>query len=349
MLARLTAQNAEAQAGLPAFLEEQAREARGRGDEDLAKLVEQQIAAARQVHPPTAPPQVPRRDLDQRVDEILTDLHDQLIDAALRTNPPDVVRSVADQLLRAPDATDDPRRFLRVLRVARPAIAAARLEGLERGMTARRGAERLAIISHGWRILGRPERADQIEARARSWAAANPGVTGGYATALGRLYLSQGRTEAARALGAFPPEDLLLSDLKAGIGLANLDSYLSAADEGARNALLSSCPHLVQEARRFAETPRCIAARERFAEPRMQYATAASALQSATLIAQLGDAATARILLDQGLRAITTAIAADPKVAELPAVISPATLVAIAKAELRADGRLPRSPSPPQP
>lgn len=339
-LARIWALQTAAESDLPAVLAQQAREAHGRGDVELAKLIEGQAAKIRKAAPP--PPRLTQADIDDKTDEQLRTLRDRLIVAALKAGRPEAARPLADRLLNAPDADVDAWRFVQSLKVATPAQGTAALEARERSLTLRRGAERLGVILAGWRAIGRPERAAQLVERVRPWAAADAGRPGGYANALGQAFLAEGRTAEAQALATFPPEDLLKSDVTGGKGMANLDAYLAAApDESGRIQLLVGCSYALEAARQWAELPGCYAANRRWlTAPTQRHSTADRAIASAALAADAGDAATARTLLDLALAVGAEAIAADPASAEQPHSFYATHLIAVAKAELRAEGRL---------
>lgn len=340
-LARIWSLQTAAESDLPASLAQQAREAHGRGDVELAKMIEAQAAKMRNA-PPPPPPRLTQADIDDKTDEQLRSLRDRLIAAALKAGRPEAARPLANRLLAAPGADADAWRFVQSLKVATPASATAALEARERGMTPRRGAERLGVILAGWRAIGRPERAAQLVERVRPWAGADAGRPGGYANALGLAFLAEGRTAEAQALATFPLEGLLKSDVTGGKGMANLDAYLAAApDESGRIQLLVGCSYALEAARQWAELPRCYAANRRWlTAPTQRHSTADRAIASAALAADAGDAATARTLLDLALAVGAEAIAADPASAEQPHSFYATHLIAVAKAELRAEGRL---------
>ncbi|HEY0647805.1 hypothetical protein [Phenylobacterium sp.] len=340
----------QAAAQIVPFLEQQVREARGRGDTAMAELFEEQLRHARRAPAPKLEiPRIPEDEVQSRADGEIGMMQDQILRQAARSGDPRVAWPLAHAVLTTPGLHENLYRFAPTLRASDPAVAAAHLESLERGLTARHGSENLEQIAAGWRAIGRSDRFPSLLERVQPWAAADHARArpGGYDEVTARLLHAEGRVAEARALAVLPPNERLEIDIAAGRGVGNLDTYLAeTSNESDRVTTLVACVSRSEAARRYADALTCLRRRyEVLATPSQRHAAAHQAISVAGKAASVGDdVATARALLEFGLRTGVEANIADPGMRGWPAGFYATDLIAVAKAELRADGRLPPRP-----
>lgn len=249
-----------------------------------------------------------------------------------------------------------------IVRAAPRDEAIAALETAEtHAWTRRDGGLQLLLpaIHDGWRSVGRPERAEalitawrpialaQNETFARGDRGGDPlGDDGqpGAAQGLQNIFLASDDFTQARALGGLAPDAELRRDFAAGRGASHLEQRLAAVSAAERASVLISCRYLASEARDAAGAAACA---ERWADlaetPAMRLGAAEALLAAARLTARI-DAPRAIALARRGvvLGSATEAEAADPMYSDFQFIM---TLQELSKALLRAEGRLPASPS----
>lgn len=315
---------------------------------EMEKMLRDQAKAER------APPPVPRispAEVESEADNQIGQMQDHVLREALRKQRSEVARPLADRVLQEPDLPDNRYRFPLVLKAATPEAAVARLEALDAALSPTKGADRLEPLVQAWTQIGRPDRADQLVERAAGWARkGSDRRPSPYAEPVARQLWARGRQTEAAALARLAPDERLKLDIVAGRGLSGFDRYYAEADEGERNTLLVSCGPTATAARAWSVAVECAQRRSVLATaPHQRHAHAGMAVQQAAQAADADEVATARLLLDKGLEEGAAAVAVDPQTRTWPGPFSALNLLAVAKAELRAEGRLPRSSSPPQP
>ncbi|MEW5687343.1 MAG: hypothetical protein AB1942_20705 [Pseudomonadota bacterium] len=322
--------------------------------DDPAVAREMSRIAAEQRRAAQAPPQVPRiprAEVSAELDDRIGQMQDHILRTALRTQRPETVRPLADRLLRDARIAENRYRFPLVLRTATPATATARLDALEATLSPTRGAELFEPLMQAWVQVGRPDRAGQLLERAAGWARqgarARPSL---YAESAARLLWSRGRQAEAGAIASLSPVDKLELDIAAGRGLAGFDAYLAEADESQRNSLVVHCTHAATTARAWAVVVECSERRRRiYTGAQQRYAHADMAMEAAARAADADELPAARRLFAIATESRAAAMAAEPQTSAWPDPFTTPRLLAVAKAELRADGRLPKSQPPPRP
>jgi hypothetical protein len=209
-------------------------------------------------------------------------------------------------------------------------------------------------VANGWRALGRT---DRVEAMIQRWtpqalaeaAASKPARARGgvaqtpYAGQLARLLLDLGREDEARAIGVLGPSDWIRHDIKTGRGVDQFDAHLARSSEpNERSGAWITCYYDAIDNNRFDAARACWLKGAQHVDT---LARQASRVQAATAIAgaaaRAGDLSAARDMLDRALVAARSVPWEhrdiqmhfdDPRTFDV---------LDIAKAELRADGRLP--------
>jgi len=336
--------------GEPEFLEGEAHAASAQGDADLARMWQRRADAARRAGPPTIRvPEIPAEEIERKTNDAIQDLEQGLMGAAARSGRAEIARPVADRILETPDIHENLWRFPFVLKAAAPERAVAKLEALEASLQAARMAGRLPAVARGWKAIGRPDRVASLIERVRPWAEADRKRTRGghgYNFALAEVLLAEGRVSEARQLADLPLRDLLKADIAAGRGVANFDAYYAeAATENDRIYLRVECMSDARAARDIAVLAACHEKDAALRPPSLPPPLVLQgAIESAAWAARLGDDAGARQLLQLAFPNPPGGAGPAPTAPEEPTRLSPLDLIAVAKAELRADGRLPPRP-----
>jgi len=321
-------------------------------DPEVAKAV-QQILRDQEKAEGTASrvPRISAAEVESEVDDQIGQMQDHILRTALRKQSADAVRPLADRVLQDGKLPDNRYRFPLVLKAATPETAAARLDTLDAALSPTKGAERAEPLVQAWVGIGRPDRADQLVERVAGWARQGSGRRPSpYAQPAARLLWARGRQAEAATLARLSADEKLKLDIVAGRGLAGFDRYFADADEPERNSLIVGCGSTAVAARAWPVAVECAQRWSTlFTLPQQRYTLSGTAIEGAARAADADDLTSARRLFEIGLDAGAAALAADPQVRTWPNPFSTPNLLAYAKGELRADGRLPRSPSPPQP
>lgn len=295
--------------------------------------------------------------------EALAEARIELVRAAAAAGRADLARETADAVIAGSSAASPSDLVLSatpdLVAAASPAVATGWLNALEAGLRPYSQDDRdaslalqgrLRAVGVGWRQIGRVDRFEELIARWRPAALADVAA---YREASARgqsrqipvawvissLLLDEDRVREARPLLALGPRALLENDIKRGRGVANLDSYLAEATApGAASSLLISCIGAADLQRDFASSLLCLQRRVELAKtPIEKDSVVSQALGGAALAARVGQSAISRELLTLALTTARGIPAAD----EDPISLRDFDLIEIAKAELRADGRLP--------
>lgn len=347
----MRAQDAAARAAVLTMPDEMRRQGLA-DDPEVAKALrkmaaEEQRAARR----PLSIPRISDAEVRAEVENRIGVAQDGVLLAALRKQRAEQVRPLADHLLQDANLPDNRYRFPRALRAATPEVAIARLDALDAALSPKKGAGRLEPLVQAWIQVGRPERAEQLLDRAAGWArAASPSRPSPYAEPAARLLWSRGRQAEATAIAVLSPVEKLELDIAAGRGLAGFDTYLAAADDSQRNSLVVHCTHAATKAKAWATVVECSERRRViYTGAQQRYAHADMAMEAAAHAADADELAAANRLFAIAVESRDAAIAAEPQTTGWPDPFTPPRLLSIAKAELRANGRLPKSPPPPRP
>ncbi len=338
---------------------DQIKNAEASGDRRLAGKLRAMQAEIEKDAAPLAPDLTPRALQAAAVQQIrVTRL--SVLKQAKDVGRPQAARHLADSMLKktAPNrvSANDWEQMDVLIPVASPTEAAAWLNSLDatiqRDLRHGHGwssdaSARLAILVEGWTKLGRMDRLEALITRIRPLtdaerrgAGRGPEESPALNTQLRAMLVAVGRPDEGFALFPGRPEERLDNDLRRGRGLMNLDAYFAEASENNRFGLELHCMSAAQRAKAYSLIPNCLGGRKSAeAAPRQRQVYAETALASARLAAANGDGAAARNLLSWALdtaRGIETDDAGD--------VFPRAALLELAKAELRADGRLPSRP-----
>lgn len=275
-----------------------------------------------------------------------------VIEAATKAGRPQVARPLADMELRAPVALDDGNMHLRIpvlAAAASPAAASAWLDGLQSRLlsklsSAPDSAYALTPVVEGWAALGRKDRLEALLAKTRHLAEKTPAPKGQF-QALGRsvraILIALGRADEGFALYPGTPEERLTNDLGQGRGLANLDAYLAETPADQRLSLGKRCGELASRAGKFDLVMGCLDRAEPLADrPLYRQSLAENALRYAAHAARNDDRASSDVLARRGLK-LAAGLDTDDS-----GFLVRSFVVEIAKADLRADGRLPPRPTP---
>lgn len=280
---------------------------------------------------------------------------------------PDVARAVADALIRASDPASPvdvaSERAPTVVSAASPGLATAwvaRLETIQPAGDDTVSAtislqSRVYAVGECWRRLGQRDRLDAWIARwrpsatedAEAWskgaaasASASDMSIGGYAFAVANILLNDDRvSEAAPLLTSGRETTLLLNDLRRGRSVVNLERYLREVGGPAeQRQLLGGCPATAIQARDFDSVAECL---RRLAALSMDAGSRSSVssqlIAAAATAGQAGNPAAMRKLLALAFE-VSRGL---PDTSDTWATPQARSLIEIAKAELRADGRLP--------
>lgn len=276
---------------------------------------------------------------------------------------PDVARAVADALIRA----SDPASPVDVASEWAPTVVSAASPGLATTWVARLETiqpadddtvsatislqSRVYAVGECWRRLGQRDRLDAWIARwrptatedAEAWrkgAAASDMSVGGYAFAVANILLNDDRvSEAAPLLTSDRESTLLLNDLRRGRSVVNLERYLREVGGPAeQRQLLGGCPATAIQARDFDSVAECL---RRLAALSMDAGSRSSVssqlIAAAATAGQAGNPTAMRKLLALAFE-VSRGL---PDASDAWATPQALSLIEIAKAELRADGRLP--------
>lgn len=275
----------------------------------------------------------------------------------------DVARAVADALIRASDPAapvDVASEWApTVVSAASPGLATAWVARLETIPPARDDTvsatislqSRVYVVGECWRRLGQRDRLDAWIARwrptatedAKAWrkgAAASDMSVGGYAFAVANILLNDDRvSEAAPLLTSDRESTLLLNDLRRGRSVVNLERYLREVGGPAeQRQLLGGCPATAIQARDFDSVAECL---RRLAALSMDAGSRSSVssqlIAAAATAGQAGNPTAMRKLLALAFE-VSRGL---PDASDAWATPQALSLIEIAKAELRADGRLP--------
>lgn len=294
----------------------------------------------------------------------LESLRRDIIVRAIQDHRAQEAHVLADGLLNAHPpalASDDSLMGAVVwVQAATPSIAQTWLAGLEATLPAQLTPGRAAFrdgriltLANARRVLGQTDKLDALIVRLRPAAAAERAQDASFdpvrqpnAQVLGQILVSADRIDEAYALGSVAPEDLLRADIARGRGVARLDRYLAmAADENGRIRVLNLCASTTRIRGSFRDVLACQRrSYDILTAPQQRLFLAGSALEGAGAAANGDDLPSARALFRLALHAGLPALNADPTVATGSEPVNRAHLIAIAKAELRADGRLPPPP-----
>lgn len=241
-------------------------------------------------------------------------------------------RRLADHLIQQ---RDRPVLLRDLAPVASPAVVTAELEREEARLTAGGKAGQLSEILSAWAALGRTDRVDLLVARTTSWARDNAG----YRASLIDFHIRQGEVAAVSELGGGPEAQVRAAVI--GDAPLEMDRRLAAApDEGAQLLVLSACTSTARDERRWATLVRCFQAKSAYLQDaRRRYFLAEEVLGAAALTADL-EVTESQALFDLAveLGASAEAAGAGPDGGRPPR----SSLLAVAKAQLRAEGRLAR-------
>lgn len=293
---------------------------------------------------------------------ILTEARTGLVVMADMENEDAIAQQAADDLIpRADPRSLGPATLNNIMEIAStasPDRGAQWLRALERELPVRKEdgyyrPDQLQLImkgiADGWRVM---EREDQVDAFIARWRPAglaevqnylaNPSATieTPYADVLVDLLLWRDRVDEARPLMT-DPSPLLEYELRERQGIANLDLYLrEARTDRERLKVLSACLSEAVERDEMEWVFRCLTDISRLVTTTNERVGVTQiAVQSSAISAARGDLDSARAFLEMAFAAIDKMVMTDPVVNEQ--TISDLRLLAIARAELRADGRLP--------
>lgn len=276
-----------------------------------------------------------------------------LVEALLKVGSRSLAQQVADAILKAPLGSLQLWDFNVVLNAASPPVAEAWLVRMEAALVAgelpddehqQRLADRATMVLLGWSAMKRPDRADlafrywlplaeaEVAGRKAGGHMATP-----YTDAITAFLLNQDRADEARGLfydykGA---ARRLANDIARGRGLARMDAYLTGPDDLAY--VIGECGQAAGRQLRIDVGEACI---ERGAGMEDQYdrrLLVNTALNLSHDAARADRLAEARRLYAKALD--LHASVNDPRRVSHWGVVR--TLHELAKAELRADGRLP--------
>lgn len=326
---------------------------RGVDDPEIAKAA-RKLQAQEQASLESWPaPRISQADVESETDDRTARMQDHILRVGVQRNLPEAVRPLADRLLQDRDLLTNRYRLPLALKTATPAAASEWLADMEAELTPQGDANRLDRLVAAWTELGRTDRAEALVDRAAAWARAGSARRPSpYAQVAARLLWSRGRQTEAMALAPLTPADKLKLDIAAGRGLSGYDAYVAEATESERITLVVGCAYAAAQSRDWPLVLGCVE-RERslLREPIQRHNTSGVALERAAEAAAAGDLISARRLFEIAAEEGSAALDADPRLRRLPDPFAWGTLklLAYAKAELRADGRLPKSPAPPEP
>ncbi|MGA0607321.1 hypothetical protein ACO2Q0_15125 [Phenylobacterium sp. VNQ135] len=322
-------------------------EARSGGDEKAARQLEKMRGVMASEGAPPLPPDLVEGEIDDR----LSALWRGLFSAAGKAGRPTAARPVAERLFREsppPKVSDALAAHIEAATAAAPDLAAPWLDAQEKQLS-RGGDDQMSIrveaVADGWLALGRTDRVEALIARLRSGSVRHRRL------AAFRL-LALDRPAEAQALAPIGADELLRADIRRGRGVSRLRIYLAGIQEPhLRSSLLGTCEHETQQALLWRELLICMEVeREAATRPVQFFVDADSALTALNLPASLGDLTSARALFRFALDTAARGLALEPNYSDaFGGVMTRVGVLAYAKAELRADGRLPKSPPPPQP
>lgn len=287
-----------------------------------------------------------------------------VIAAAVKAGRAESARDLADGVVGAPAKTADEATLQNagpLAAAATPAVATAWLEQLDKtpGRPSRTADASMALqgrimaVAAGWGALGRQDRIDALVAGLRPLARREAALRDSRPTEaiqtpatwqLANLLLAADRVEEVRAL-AVPQSggQLVENDLNRGRGIARVEEYLSdARTENDRVSVLVAC-YMGSELRgAFADALTCYRRHQQLlTRPEQHIVLMDSAIRTAGLAADADRLDDARALLAFALRAGLADYRANPQFQSMAGFLSRIDLVRIAKAELRAQGRLP--------
>ncbi|MBU1376368.1 MAG: hypothetical protein KKE02_14520 [Alphaproteobacteria bacterium] len=284
--------------------------------------------------------------------------------AAVKVGRAEMARDLADGVLATPAKTADDallRNAGPLAAAATPAVAAAWLEQLDKttGRSARTTEASMALQSRimaaaaGWAALGRQDRVDALVASLRPLAQReatlrdsrpDEAIQTPASWQLAELLLAADRVDEVRAL-AIPQNGgrLVENDLKRGRGITRVEDYLSdARTEMDRISVLTACYMGSEQRGAFADALTCHRRRQQIlTRPEQQIVQMETAIHTAGLAANADKLDDAQTLLAFALEAGLPAYRANPALRSMVGLSSNGDLVLVAKAELRADGRLP--------
>jgi hypothetical protein len=324
-----------------------AAEARAGGDEKSARQFEKMRGMMTSDAAPPLPPGLVEGEIDDRLDALWRGV----FAAAGKAGRPTAARPLAERLFREsppPKVSEAMAAHIEAAAAAAPDLAAAWLDAQEKQLT--RGGDdqtstRVETVGDGWRALGRTDRLEALVARLKGGSARQRRLAAFQLLALDRA-------DEARALAPIRADDLLRTDIRRGRGVARLKDYLAGIQEPhLRSGLLGTCEHETQQARLWRELLACMEAERAEATRAVQFFVEAdSALTALNLPSTLDDVASARALFRFALDTAARGLALEPNYSDdFGSVMTRIGVLTYAKAELRADGRLPKSPPPPKP
>lgn len=325
-------------------------------------------ALMRSLLTPPAEPEPPRpSDAALRRAAILAvrDARLAVVEAAAKAGRPQAARDLADTLLNETPAGVADESLLGAAGALAAAATPSRAESWlgQLDATFARPARsndasmmlqgRIMASAAGWRALGRDDRIDALvtrlkplamRERARSAARPNEAIQTPALWQLAEILIAADRVEEVRAL-AVPQGGgrLLENDIKRGRGIARLDEYLAdARTESNQNPILTACYMASERRGAFADVLTCLRRRQHLAtRPELYVILMDTAIGSAAAAADADKLEEARALLAFALEAGLPAYRANPQFQSMAGFLSRRHLLQIAKAELRAQGRLP--------
>jgi hypothetical protein len=268
----------------------------------------------------------------------------QLTKEAQKAGRADVARAAADYFLQIAPYGAEPLGglSLTVFSSASPAVAERWLDRASAEAPASRWRAVDTILT-GWRATGRSDRAEAVHTAAFAAALQQASDTSPYtdrslATTLGSYLASLGQMTEARRLFGDDYEALIRADLDAGRASTTIDGYLAEHPDPAGQAkVLKACAEVTAPRLAAELARRCLErwpAGERTSTDRLNALRAAVGL-AGNVAAR--DLAMARSLMRFALNELAEAAPSAEGDWEPPEH----ALLAYAKAELRADGRLP--------
>lgn len=361
---RIRDRQAAAEAGLVRALPDMAATARREGNPDIAQMIE--AMARDQARRPTAAPRVRAAEVRAEAANRVVEIRLRVVRKAVLSGHPELARPLADELLAAPRSGFEGEQAgsaaSELVRAASPDVALAWLEKQDAALQAalRRNTDSMVLqgqiisLAAGWRALGRQDRIDTLTAHLKPLAQAeiarrashpNEAVQTPATWQLTRILLADGRHDEAQALGVAGGTELLQDDIQRRRGVGRLADYLARArNENDRISILTNCVSESAAVKAYRDVAACyVAQRAGMTAPRQIYYTAQTSLLYAGQAADADELAVAREILAAALTTAPAALAADPAIANEPeSSLDRLAVVAIAKAELRADGRLPK-------
>ncbi|HYG28407.1 MAG TPA: hypothetical protein VD906_16095 [Caulobacteraceae bacterium] len=323
---------------------------RAAGAEKEAAEIEAQLATL------DAPGERPPRDFQMEALQDLNAARWLFVREATKAGRPDLARRVADELMRTPpEASEEGLPQLDpapIVSVATPELAARWLDAVEKSVqptieTNAPGVRRIAVgaVLEGWAALGQPQRAEAAYRRwlplAREEAERNKdgGAFMTFSFPITEYLLESDRVAEAGPLVVGSPMMLMRNDFRRGRGMAAVDRYIRPTDDRwARHSVWSDCRRHAADFEAYTAGEACIARLTAQAEAPGQHAGLIDdALQLAASAAQAGE-------LDEARRIYRKALADAAKLPDreyMSFVETKRSLLHIAKAELRAQGRLP--------